>query len=222
MLNEKGVQTQGSWHSTGRPPKQDEKLFDQYEFVNKTVIVRFYADIFWYYIYCLSLSFYLCSSWHFTFDKISTIYYEIDEVETGHSTQKLFLLFGCSLSTVSWVFWCGWLLWISDFHHWCPGLIMKTYGAQCHSVSRKRKNCYHWLLKLLFTSCQIFIPGHRQFHIRNTNYTVKVLIAITPQGSACFLSKAWGGRTSDKFENDNCGILKKILPGDFSFSRPWF
>ena len=123
---------------------------------------------------------------------------------------------------MSWVFWCGWLLWVSDFHHWCPGLIMKTYGAQCHSVSRKKKNCYHWLLKLLFTSCQIFIPGHRQFHIRTTNYTVKVLIAITPQGSACFLSKAWGGRTSDKFENDNCGILKKILPGDFSFSRPWF
>ena len=54
MLNEKGVQTQGSWHSIGRPPKQDEKLFDQYEFVNKTVIVRFYADIFWYYNYILS------------------------------------------------------------------------------------------------------------------------------------------------------------------------
>lgn len=87
---------------------------------------------------------------------------------------------------------------------------------------KEKKNCYHWLLKLLFTSCQIFIPGHRQFHIRTTDYTVKVLIAITPQGSACFLSKAWGGRTSDKFENDNCGILKKILPGDFSFSRPWF
>ena len=62
VLNEKGVQTQGSWHSIGRPPKQDEKLFDQYEFVNKTVMVRFYVDIFWYYIYCLSLSFYLCSS----------------------------------------------------------------------------------------------------------------------------------------------------------------
>ena len=108
--------------------------------ITRSKILRRHA-FFWYNIYCLSLSFYLCSSWHFKFDKISTIYYEIDEVDTGqsHSTEKLFLLFWCSLSTVSWVFWWGWLLWISDFHHWCPGLIMKTYGAQCHSVSRKKK-----------------------------------------------------------------------------------
>ena len=42
--------------------------------------------------------------------------------------------------------------------------------------------------------------------------TVKVLIGITPQGSISFLSKAWGGRTSDKFLTENCGILNKILP----------
>ena len=44
--------------------------------------------------------------------------------------------------------------------------------------------------------------------------TVKVLIGITPQGSISFLSKAWGGRTSDKFFTENCGILNKRLPGD--------
>ena len=44
--------------------------------------------------------------------------------------------------------------------------------------------------------------------------TVKVLIGITPQGTISFVSKAWGGRTSDKFLTDNCGILGKILPGD--------
>ena len=44
--------------------------------------------------------------------------------------------------------------------------------------------------------------------------TVKVLIGITPQGTISFVSKAWGGRTSDKFLTENCGIIGKLLPGD--------
>ena len=44
--------------------------------------------------------------------------------------------------------------------------------------------------------------------------TVKVLIGITPQGTISFVSKAWGGRTSDKFLTENCGIMEKLLPGD--------
>ena len=44
--------------------------------------------------------------------------------------------------------------------------------------------------------------------------TVKVLIGITPQGSICFVSRAWGGRTSDKHLTENCGLLKNLNPGD--------
>ena len=44
--------------------------------------------------------------------------------------------------------------------------------------------------------------------------TVKILVGITPQGSISFVSNAWGGRTSDKYLTDNCGILKKLLLGD--------
>ena len=43
---------------------------------------------------------------------------------------------------------------------------------------------------------------------------MKVLIGITPQATISFVSKAWGGRTSDKFLTENCGILDKLLPGD--------
>lgn len=44
--------------------------------------------------------------------------------------------------------------------------------------------------------------------------TVKFLIGITPQGSISFISKAWGGRASDKHITENCGFLDKIIPGD--------
>ena len=44
--------------------------------------------------------------------------------------------------------------------------------------------------------------------------TVKFLIGITPQGVISFISKAWGGRVSDKHVTENSGVLRKLLPGD--------
>lgn len=44
--------------------------------------------------------------------------------------------------------------------------------------------------------------------------TVKFLIGIAPQGVISFVSPAWGGRTSDKYLTEHCGILSKLLPGD--------
>ena len=44
--------------------------------------------------------------------------------------------------------------------------------------------------------------------------TIKVLIAITPPGTISFLSKAWGGRASDKYNTEQCGIFENLLPGD--------
>nr|XP_047146612.1 uncharacterized protein LOC101235303 [Hydra vulgaris] len=44
--------------------------------------------------------------------------------------------------------------------------------------------------------------------------TVKFLIGVSPQGVITFVSKAWGGRVSDKYLTEHCSILKNILPGD--------
>jgi len=45
-------------------------------------------------------------------------------------------------------------------------------------------------------------------------YTVKVLVAITPNGMVSFLSKAYGGRSSDSFITNDCGFLDKLEIGD--------
>ena len=44
--------------------------------------------------------------------------------------------------------------------------------------------------------------------------TVKFLIGITPQGVISYISKAWGGCTSDKFLTENCDFLNNLVPGD--------
>ncbi|WAR07398.1 hypothetical protein MAR_017356 [Mya arenaria] len=46
------------------------------------------------------------------------------------------------------------------------------------------------------------------------HHTVKFLIGITPQGTVSYISKGWGGRTSDKYITEHCGYLNKLSPGD--------
>lgn len=44
--------------------------------------------------------------------------------------------------------------------------------------------------------------------------TAKVLIGITFCGSVSFVSDSYGGRTSDKFITETCGVLENLLHGD--------
>lgn len=48
-----------------------------------------------------------------------------------------------------------------------------------------------------------------------THYnTAKYLISVTPQGTVNFISKGYGGRVSDIFITENCGLLQKLEPQD--------
>ncbi|KAH9382362.1 hypothetical protein HPB48_021137 [Haemaphysalis longicornis] len=49
-------------------------------------------------------------------------------------------------------------------------------------------------------------------HYKET-YTAKFLVAITPCGTICFHSKAYGGRCSDAFITVNSGFLDLVEPG---------
>ena len=44
--------------------------------------------------------------------------------------------------------------------------------------------------------------------------TLKFLIGITPQGSIAYVSKLWGGRTSDRHIVSASGFLQHLYPGD--------
>lgn len=68
---------------------------------------------------------------------------------------------------------------------------------------------------------EIFIDRPKDLIARAQTYssykshnTIKYLIGITPQGTISFISKGWGGRTSDKHVTENSGFLNFINPGD--------
>ena len=44
--------------------------------------------------------------------------------------------------------------------------------------------------------------------------TVTYLIGITPQGTVSYISKGWGGRTSDKYLTEHSTFLNNLISGD--------
>ncbi len=75
--------------------------------------------------------------------------------------------------------------------------------------------------KSIIDCFEIFIERPVAFEARTATYsnykkhnTVKVLISVTPTGSISFISRAWGGRVSDKEITQRCDFLDFIQLGD--------
>jgi hypothetical protein len=76
-------------------------------------------------------------------------------------------------------------------------------------------------IKCIIDCFEVFIERPVSFQARASTYsnykkhnTIKVLIAIAPTGSICYISKAWVGRVSDKVITQRCGFLENLHCGD--------
>lgn len=131
--------------------------------------------------------------------------------------QDLAFQFGVSLSTVSRTF-TAWLT-VMDVR-----LSHLIRWPERDELWRTMPMCFQFSFgkKTIITDCfEVFIERPSNLLARSqtfSNYkyhnTVKVLIGITPQGSVCFTSKAWGGRISDKYLTERCGLLDNLKAGD--------
>ena len=131
--------------------------------------------------------------------------------------QDLAYRFDISLSTVSRIF-LAWMIVmdkrLSPLINWPEHEDLWRTMPKCFQYSFGKKTT------VIIDCFEVFIERPSNLLARAqtfSNYkhhnTVKVLIGITPQGTISFVSNAWGGRTSDKFLTENCGILGKLKPG---------
>ena len=114
------------------------------------------------------------------------------------------------------------------FHKWLKALSIRLKflitWPEREQLRKTMPACFkkHFSKCVVIIDCfEIFIEKPNDLLARAqtfSNYkhhnTVKVLVGITPQGTISFISEAWGGRTSDVFLTENCGVLANLLPGD--------
>jgi len=132
--------------------------------------------------------------------------------------QLLAHIFSVNIATISRIF--NDVIDIMNFYL-VPGLVMWPDREELRktlpiSFRRKFKNC-----ACIIDCFEIFIERPSDLEARTdtfSNYkshnTGKYLIGITPQGVISFISRGWGGRTSDITLTENCGLLNNLLPGD--------
>ena len=91
-----------------------------------------------------------------------------------------------------------------------PLCLRATYGSKvvgiidCHEIKIERPS-------------NLLAKGSTWFLYKHAN-TVKVLIAVAPQGVTTFVSERWGCCTSDKHLTWQSGLLKKLYLGDILFA----
>ena len=132
--------------------------------------------------------------------------------------QDLAYRFGVSRSTVSRTF-------ISTIHVMHERLKSLIYWPEREELRKTMplqfRKCFGLKVAIIIDCFEMFIERPSNLMARAQTWsqykhhnTIKYLIGITPQGSVSFISKGWGGRTSDKYVTNNSGFLNKLLPGD--------
>ena len=192
--------------------------FTEEYFVNNEDRVRFYTGLPDFDV--LNTTFRFVSPFVSQKSKTLTLFQELVLIKLRLNVplQDLAFRFGVSLSTVSRTF-TAWLtvmdVRLSPLIRWPERDDLWRTMPMCFQFSFGKKTT------IIIDCFEVFLERPSNLLARSqtfSNYkhhnTVKVLIGITPQGSICFTSKAWGGRTSDKYLTERCGLLNNLKAGD--------
>ena len=134
------------------------------------------------------------------------------------SIQDLAYRFGVHCSTVSRIF-LKWLIMLDTklkpLLLWPEREDLRRTMPECFRASFKDR------VAVIIDCFEVFIERPSNLLARAATWsaykhhnTAKFLIGITPQGVVSYISDAWGGRVSDKYLTEHCGMLAKLLPGD--------
>ena len=219
-LVETGTQSEEFDYLIRQPNAAHKPPFGRCEFANDTEKVKFYTGLPSFHILntvFLQVSPHVaCKSRNLT--AFQEFILTVMKLKLDMPFKDLSYRFNISVTTVSRIF-AAWMVALdvrlSPLIHWPEREDLWRTMPQCFQFSFGKK------ATVIIDCFEVFIcrPSNllaraQTFSSYKHHNTVKVLIGITPQGTISFVSKAWGGRTSDKFLTENCGMLNKLLPGD--------
>lgn len=127
--------------------------------------------------------------------------------------------FGISRTTVSNIL-TTWLPFLSK--NLVPCLVFNPPKEAVQSILPKSfKTSVYCNVRHIIDCTEIYIEKPKDLKLQALTWsdykhhqTVKVLVSILPTGFFNFVSKAWGGRTSDNHLTRNCGFLDLVEPYD--------